>query len=63
MRSREKVAIFTLRPTQWHLTVIDFSRGKMRDAIESGRQDAAGANFERQHGEPRFLEAPEPKSG
>jgi predicted acylesterase/phospholipase RssA len=58
-RSREKVAIFTLRPKTWHLTVIDFSRGKMHDAIRAGEEDAAGANFERQHGEPRFLETAE----
>lgn len=59
-RSREKVAIFTLRPKKWHLTVIDFSRGLMSDAIAAGKADAAGANFQRQHGEPRFLEAAEP---
>jgi predicted acylesterase/phospholipase RssA len=56
-RSREKVAIFTLRPKKWHLTVVDFSRGLIRDAIAAGKADAAGASFERQYGEPRFIDA------
>jgi hypothetical protein len=59
VRSRERVAIFTLRPRTRHLTTIDFSRGKIRAAVAAGREDAAGANFERQHGEPHFAEPSE----
>jgi hypothetical protein len=31
---------------QNYLGTVDFSRGKIRDAIEPGRNDAAGARFE-----------------
>ncbi len=55
-RSREKVAIFTLRPRKWHLTVVDFSPALIRDAIQAGKADAARASFERQYGEPRFID-------
>jgi predicted acylesterase/phospholipase RssA/ABC-type phosphate/phosphonate transport system substrate-binding protein len=56
VRSRKKVAIFVLRPNaQNYLGTMDFSRGKIRDAIETGRTDAAGARFEWQYGEPHFL--------
>jgi predicted acylesterase/phospholipase RssA len=56
IRSRKKVAIFVLRPNaQDYLGTMDFSRGKIRDAIETGRSDAAGARFEWQYGEPHFL--------
>jgi predicted acylesterase/phospholipase RssA len=56
VRSRKKVAIFVLRPNaQNYLGTMDFSRGKIRDAIETGRKDAAGARFEWQYGEPHFL--------
>ena len=56
VRSRKKVAIFVLRPNpQNYLGTMDFSRGKIRDAIETGRNDAAGARFEWQYGEPHFL--------
>jgi predicted acylesterase/phospholipase RssA/ABC-type phosphate/phosphonate transport system substrate-binding protein len=56
VRSRKKVAIFVLRPNpQNYLGTMDFSRGKIRDAIETGRHDAAGARFEWQYGEPHFL--------
>jgi predicted acylesterase/phospholipase RssA/ABC-type phosphate/phosphonate transport system substrate-binding protein len=56
VRSRKKVAIFVLRPDQRNfLGTIDFSRGKIREAIEMGRNDAAGARFEWQYGEPHFL--------
>jgi predicted acylesterase/phospholipase RssA/ABC-type phosphate/phosphonate transport system substrate-binding protein len=56
VRSRKKVAIFVLRPDgQNFLGLMDFCRGKIRDAIETGRNDAAGARFEWQYGEPHFL--------
>jgi predicted acylesterase/phospholipase RssA len=56
VRSRKKVAIFVLRPdARNYLGTMDFSRGKIRDAIETGRKDAAGARFEWQYGEPHFL--------
>ena len=56
MRSRKKVAIFVLRPNpQNYLGTMDFSRGKIRDAIKTGRHDAADARFEWQYGEPHFL--------
>jgi hypothetical protein len=56
VRSRKKVAIFVLRPNaENYLGTMDFSRGKIRDAIETGRHDAAGARFEWQYGEPHFL--------
>jgi predicted acylesterase/phospholipase RssA/ABC-type phosphate/phosphonate transport system substrate-binding protein len=56
MRSRKKVAIFALRPNpRNYLGTMDFSRGKIRDAIETGRHDAAGARFEWQYGEPHFF--------
>jgi predicted acylesterase/phospholipase RssA len=56
VRSRKKVAIFMLRPdAQNYLGTMDFSRGKIRDAIETGRSDAAGARFEWEYGEPHFL--------
>jgi predicted acylesterase/phospholipase RssA/ABC-type phosphate/phosphonate transport system substrate-binding protein len=56
VRSRKKVAIFVLRPNpQNYLGTMDFSRGKIRDAIETGRNDAAGARFEWQYGEPHFI--------
>jgi predicted acylesterase/phospholipase RssA len=58
VRSRKKVAIFVLRPNpQNYLGTMDFSRGKIREAIETGRSDAAGARFEWQYGEPHFLAA------
>jgi predicted acylesterase/phospholipase RssA len=56
VRSRKKVAIFVLRPDrQDYLGTMDFSRGRMHDAIQTGRNDAAGARFEWQYGEPHFL--------
>ena len=56
VRSRKKVAIFVLRPdAENYLGTMDFSRGKIRDAIETGRHDAAGARIEWQYGEPHFL--------
>jgi predicted acylesterase/phospholipase RssA len=56
VRSRKKVAIFVLRPdAQNYLGTMDFSRGKIRDAIQTGRNDAASARFEWQYGEPHFL--------
>jgi predicted acylesterase/phospholipase RssA/ABC-type phosphate/phosphonate transport system substrate-binding protein len=59
VRSRKKVAIFVLRPNaQNYLGTMDFARGKIRDAIETGRRDAAGARFEWQYGEPHFLAVP-----
>jgi predicted acylesterase/phospholipase RssA/ABC-type phosphate/phosphonate transport system substrate-binding protein len=56
VRSRKKVAIFVLRPNaQNYLGTMDFSRGKIRDAIQTGRNDAAGARFEWEYGEPHFI--------
>jgi hypothetical protein len=53
---RKKAAIFVLRLNlQNYLGTMDFSRGRIRDAIETGRHDAAGARFEWQYGEPHFL--------
>jgi hypothetical protein len=55
-RSREKVVIFTLRPSRSFLNGMDFISSMTGTAVANGRKEAAGRNFRRQHGMPRFLE-------
>jgi predicted acylesterase/phospholipase RssA len=55
-RSREKVVIFTLRPSRSYLSGMDFISSMTGRAVANGRKEAAGRNFRRQHGMPRFLE-------